>query len=248
MLPISRARFPVDARRRDPRAARALSDQRGGAGGGGRQRDQRTLADAAASGRSLSRSLRRARLCAALPAPGGGTTVCPARSARTTARETFGFGAMPWRRLMGFEGPYYATEVRGTGVHVMTASVGLTAADSWSVVGLVRNDTERIATDIIVTARLTRPDGGELASASAPVAVRNVRPGEPAPFAISTTAPLSAVGGVQWEVAVRPAGAAAAMSAHGRDLARPVDLALGPRGRPQPAASLLHGRTGRAAP
>lgn len=146
------------------------------------------------------------------------TTMCPAPGPTPVALLPSQNEA-PWRRLLGYEGPYYSPTVRGSGVSVMPESVGISASDRWGAVGLVRNDTLSVVTDLIVVAQLLGRDGTVVATASASVPVRGVRPGEPAPFAISTTALRSAIARVRWSVRSRPTRPSAAS-------ARMVEIAL----------------------
>ena len=146
------------------------------------------------------------------------TTMCPAPGPTPLANLPSPSDA-PWRRLLGYEGPYYSPTVHGSGVSVLPESVGIAAGGRWGAVGLVRNDTMSVVTDITVIAQLLGRDGTVVATASASVPVRDVRPGEPAPFAISTAELRSAITGVRWSVRSRPTRPSAAS-------ARMVEIAL----------------------
>jgi hypothetical protein len=149
------------------------------------------------------------RGCALLENAGAPSTVCPAPRPVASAAETR-MRTQGWRTLLGYDGPYFATSVSGAGVAVIPESVGIASADAWCAVGLLRNDTMSVVTDLTVVAQLVGKDGALLATGTARVPVHDVRPGEPAPFAIDTTAPRAAVADVRWRVLSRPARPAAA--------------------------------------
>jgi len=108
-----------------------------------------------------------------------------------------------WRRLLGYEGPHYATSVTGAGVELLPATIGVAREENWSALGMVRNDTPWTLNAIEVAATLEAPDGASLETVRAVVPVRSVRPGEPAPFALSSTTRRAAVKLVRWETTYR---------------------------------------------
>lgn len=139
--------------------------------------------------------------CALLAAgEGARKRVCPAP--QPSARVAPG----GWRRLLGYEGPHYATSVTGAGVELLPATIGVASEGNWSALGMVRNDTPWTLNAIEVAATLEAPDGASLETVRAVVPVRSVRPGEPAPFALSSTTRRAAVKLVRWETTYRKAG------------------------------------------
>lgn len=110
-----------------------------------------------------------------------------------------------WHRLLGYEGPHYATSVTGAGVELLPATIGVAREEIWSALGMVRNDTPWTLNAIEVAATLEAPDGASLETVRAVVPVRSVRPGEPAPFALSSTTRRAAVKLVRWETTYRRA-------------------------------------------
>jgi hypothetical protein len=108
-------------------------------------------------------------------------------------------GASAWRNLLGFVGPYYATELRAGEVVLLQESVIVSTQGTWEAWGLVRNETTQPA-GAVVSASLFATDGTLLATPSAAVQVDPLRPGEPGPFAISSDIGASRVARIDWSV------------------------------------------------
>lgn len=95
------------------------------------------------------------------------------------------------RRLHGYNGPYYSPLVAGGTVRVLDGTVRSPApaeGGTWSAAGLVRNETAAPATNVTVTARLFGVADLPLGEVTATVPVRTLRPHEPAPFEMTSTA------------------------------------------------------------
>lgn len=139
--------------------------------------------------------------CALLPTQDRpGRRVCPASPGSSSEGSGRPEG---WQRLLGFEGPHYTTHVAGTGVSILPATVGLAAAEPWSVVGMVRNDTPWTIDEVEVSASLEGQHGEHLETVTTVAPVRCVRPGEPAPFALASTTSRDAIAVVRWTTAHR---------------------------------------------
>ena len=112
-----------------------------------------------------------------------------------------GGGAGGVRTLAGFVGPRFTTDLSGDALVVLEDTVATSTDGVWSARGLIRNETTSPAVAPVVSAVLRAADGTELERVEAPVTVRPVRPGEPAPFTVSasTTAP-GQVASVDWSV------------------------------------------------
>ncbi len=148
------------------------------------------------------------RGCALLTETGGQRTrVCPA-----PPQPSADVSADGSRRLLGYEGPHYATGVTGAGVEILPATIGVPPNGNWKALGMVRNDTQWTVDAIEVTATLERLDGTPLETVRATVPVRGVRPGEPAPFALSSTTSRASVALVRWATSYRRAPSPSATS------------------------------------
>lgn len=101
---------------------------------------------------------------------------------------------------MGFWGPYYKTDVGNTGVELMEGSITVATSGGWKAYGLVRNDQEDHVGGIVVKAVLHNKDGVVLDEVTAESPVGNLRPGEPAPFAVHSSVEASDVAEVKWSV------------------------------------------------
>ncbi|MGC9400796.1 MAG: FxLYD domain-containing protein [Anaerolineae bacterium] len=105
-----------------------------------------------------------------------------------------------WRRLYGFKGPYYATELKAGEVIVLEQAVSTTVKGAWRAWGLVRNEIPEAVGQVVVMASLLGADGAVLDMPSAEVPVDPLRPGEPGPFAITSTVEAEEVASVEWVV------------------------------------------------
>jgi hypothetical protein len=128
--------------------------------------------------------------------------VCPA-----VRRDQASAGTVSdWVRYLGYEGP---PAVGGTGtraVVILPDSLTVAARGWWRAVGLVRNDADAIASEVRVTVELATSGARPLGRATALVPVRNVRPGEPAPFELRTLLPVESVRHVTWSVSASTGG------------------------------------------
>lgn len=106
--------------------------------------------------------------------------------------------------LRGFKGRMYARTLGGEAVRLLEETVRLNADGPWEAMGLVRNETPREIGRVAVTAFLYNASGQRAGSARAVVPVPLLRPGEPAPFRISSAVPVAEVLRVQWAVEVLP--------------------------------------------
>jgi hypothetical protein len=139
---------------------------------------------------------------------GDGTVDCgapplPGEAATEAATED----PLAWRSLLGFVGPYYASELRAGAVILLQDSMTIASRGPWRAWGLVRNETAHPA-GADVTAQLFAADGMLLTTVSAHVPVDPLRPGEPGPFALSSDIAVSDVAAVNWSVLETPPGPA----------------------------------------
>jgi hypothetical protein len=104
--------------------------------------------------------------------------------------------------LRGFSGPYYTPLPSANAAVVLEETVGTsaTALGNFSAVGLVRNETLEPITAITVTAKLLDKGGEVLAQEATRALVEPLRPGEPAPFQLTTAVAFKDVARVQWSV------------------------------------------------
>lgn len=138
--------------------------------------------------------------------------VCPARDVATTTSDG-------WSRHLGYAGPRVASRVDGLGVVLLPDTLSVAPRGWWRATGLVRNETTESAREVTVTVILATADDRILGTASVLVPVRDVRPGEPAPFELRTLVPAVAVRRIEWRVTVR-AGA-------GRGSSRLAEIEIG---------------------
>lgn len=112
------------------------------------------------------------------------------------------FGGDEVRRLEGFEGRWYATDLStGSGtVIVLEETVSTEPSGPWRALGLVQNQTANTVGRLTVSATLLGPDGDELGTATAVSPVASVRSGEPAPFEIESAVSGEKVASVAWKV------------------------------------------------
>jgi hypothetical protein len=108
------------------------------------------------------------------------------------------------RVLLGFEGPFYATEVSGEGVVVLEQTVTVATDGPWGAWGLIRNETLLPVGGVQVIATLLGDEGKSLDVATAAAPVDPLRPGEPGPFALSSDVPAADVSVVEWAVVPGP--------------------------------------------
>lgn len=141
------------------------------------------------------------RGCALIPLrPAHTKRLCPAREVPPPAADG-------WSRHLGYAGPRVASRVGGSGVVLLADTLGVASRGWWRATGLVRNETTERAREVTVTVTLATADDRVLGTATAVVPVRDVRPGEPAPFELRTLVPAEAVRRIDWRVTAR-AGAA----------------------------------------
>lgn len=162
-----------------------------------------------------------------------GQSECATRASDLDATRA-GSAEADWRVLAGFVGERWLDTAGSGHLEVLTDTVTTGMGPSWSAMGLARNETPTAVPGLSVRAELVDTDGSTLAVVQQELPVRGVRPGEPAPFAVTSDIPLTEVAGVRWSVS---AGAGTGGSA-GRNLdlstywqrspqdARPVDTWL----------------------
>ncbi|CAM2946382.1 FxLYD domain-containing protein [Paenibacillus sediminis] len=102
------------------------------------------------------------------------------------------------RTLKGFVGPNYATQVNGKSVIVLSNSLNVSKSGNWAVKGLVRNETTSNIGAVTIEAKLISSKGTLLGTVSTKSIVTKIRPGEPAPFEMTSSIPVSKVASVQW--------------------------------------------------
>ena len=119
--------------------------------------------------------------------------LCPARQAAPTATDG-------WSHHLGYVGPRVASRIGGAGVVLLADSLSVAPRGWWRATGLVRNETTESAREVTVSVTLVTADDRILGTATALVPVRDVRPGEPAPFELRTLLPAAAVRRIEWRV------------------------------------------------
>lgn len=110
------------------------------------------------------------------------------------------------RNLRGFRGFYYTDDVGGEGVVILPPSLNISSEGKWSAMGLARNETTDNVYGVTVTAQLLSAQGTVLETLSAQALVKNIRPGEPAPFRIASSIPADQVKAVIWSTVEEAAG------------------------------------------
>ncbi|MFN8602943.1 MAG: hypothetical protein U0842_20950 [Candidatus Binatia bacterium] len=140
--------------------------------------------------------------CALIPRTGAPPSrVCPARRASLSSAV-----AGDWGRYLGYEGPAAAPSLSPGRVVLLPETLTTAPRGWWRAAGLVRNDTSGIVREVRVTVTLATSAERPLGSATVVVPVREVRPGEPAPFEIRTLVPVQSVRHVTWSVAATSSG------------------------------------------
>ena len=138
-----------------------------------------------------------------------GSTLPPGKEAGTPAGPS---SALPspdpdaFRALYGYQGPYYRADISGHNVVVLSQTVYQWPVTDWKVSGLIRNETGSDVKVTALTARLFDSRGNELGSAAAWLPLDRLRPGEPAPFVITTSVPRSSVSSIDWRINYTPSG------------------------------------------
>lgn len=105
-------------------------------------------------------------------------------------------------QVYGYSEPYkYVSAVTGEGVIVLPETVQTATSGPWRALGLVRNETTK---EVKATLQATLLDaaGTVLDRPTAEILVDPLRPGEPAPFDLSSSVAGAAVDQVRWEVRV----------------------------------------------
>jgi len=102
------------------------------------------------------------------------------------------------RLLQGFSGSHWLGQVDGRGPRVLLDSVALSAEGSFTASGLARNEGTEVLATLSVTVRLVDGAGAELDEVTVVSPVRDIRPGEPVPFALTSPVTASAVDHVEW--------------------------------------------------
>lgn len=134
--------------------------------------------------------------CARIPRDGAPPMrVCPAR--RTAMSPVMGGD---WARYLGYEGPPAAPGSSPGSVVLLPETLTVAPRGWWRAAGLVRNDTGGVVREVHVTVMLATSGERPLGGTTVVVPVRNVRPGEPAPFEIRTLVPVQSVRHVKWRV------------------------------------------------
>jgi hypothetical protein len=110
-----------------------------------------------------------------------------------------------WRTLAGFVGPHSVTEVRVGDVALHDGSSTVSTDGPWRATGLIRNESSGPVTDVEVVATLVAADGSSLEDVRADVAVRPLRPGEPAPYELVSLVDAREVADVRWSIESTPA-------------------------------------------
>jgi hypothetical protein len=104
------------------------------------------------------------------------------------------------RLLYGYQGPYYRMDISGHNVVVLAQTLYQWPITDWKVSGLIRNETGSHVQVAAVTAHLFDSRGNELGSATAWLPLNRLRPGEPAPFVLTTSVPASLVSSIDWHI------------------------------------------------
>lgn len=109
------------------------------------------------------------------------------------------------RRFPGFFGPYAVEYVDGINVSVVPNSLNIIASEenNWTAMGLVRNETMSNIGNSFVEATLINSEGKEVEKVKGKVLVDDIRPGEPAPFVLTSRTNIEDVETVDWVVKVQ---------------------------------------------
>jgi hypothetical protein len=133
------------------------------------------------------------------PSKEAGTPAGPSRSLPSPDPDAF-------RALYGYQGPYYRADLSGRNVVVLSQTVYQWPVTDWKVSGLIRNETGGHVKVTAVTARLFDSGGNVLGNAAAWLPLNQLRPGEPAPFVITTAVPGTSVSSIDWHIDYTPSG------------------------------------------
>ncbi|MEO6191616.1 MAG: FxLYD domain-containing protein [Thermoanaerobaculia bacterium] len=104
------------------------------------------------------------------------------------------------RNLVGYSGPYYNVEELTGNVAVLERTLYNWPTNNWHVTGLLRNQTCMDIRVSSITAHLIGPSGKEVRIETATVPISDLRPGEPAPFDLSSPIPRENVERVEWQI------------------------------------------------
>ena len=109
-------------------------------------------------------------------------------------------GEFEYKAMKGFKGLRYSGEIDGKSIRVLEDTLNFAKNSNWSVMGLVRNETNSTVGYIVVEARLMNKEGKEIGKFRGQSLISSVRPGEPAPFIIKTHILSGEVNAVEWNV------------------------------------------------
>lgn len=110
-------------------------------------------------------------------------------------------GPDDFKALKGYGGPLFNPDVQTGSVEVLESTLHPAPSTSWGVVGLARNQTRNTFAQVTIRVQLRSSSGELLDTASATSPVRGVRPGEPAPFVLTSEVPASSVADVRYSAA-----------------------------------------------
>jgi hypothetical protein len=132
-----------------------------------------------------------------LPPPDGGGVICPPPAMPGWTPDPNDPGGV-W----GYQGtPGLSVRILKAGaVILLDGSVSVTSSGPWRALGLVRNETTKMAGAVTIRATLYGVDGAMIETVSAPSLVDPIRPGEPAPFVLQAKADASLVAAVDWAI------------------------------------------------
>lgn len=102
------------------------------------------------------------------------------------------------RSVVGFVGPNYTNYVVGEGISILENSLSVSETGYWEAMGLMRNESQTVIGEVDLFVELLSEDGVILETVAANAPVKNVRPGEPAPFILTSTTDSSLVAEVVW--------------------------------------------------
>ncbi len=152
-----------------------------------------------------------------------------------------GTGEDDWRTLAGFVGSHWTTQPSASGITVLSETLTVAQDGPWGARGLIRNESSSEVTGLVVHARLLDSAGAPLDEVSTPVPVPGIRPGEPAPFQISSEVPAARVADVEWLTSIAapadPSGESAGESSRDIELVNHWQRGLGD---PRPVESYLY--------
>lgn len=102
--------------------------------------------------------------------------------------------------LKGFVGKYYSMKINNV-IKVLDNTVTIHNKNgNWSSLGLIRNETNETLNSTSIIAVLLDRDGNLLDEIENTILIEGIRPGEPAPFSITSSIPLENVFKVEWKV------------------------------------------------